>query len=126
MGNLSSKAGDADRGDKVTQRAVGITGGGPLKRIAAPKTPANAVRTKADDYTFIEVGPGAGFIAQREIAAGGLIYDQVVSALLPVSRAIKYQWVAPGLCFSHNTPSITQQRVSCRGVAVDKICSMKI
>jgi len=54
MGNLSSKTVDEDRGDRVIGRAVGITGGGPLKRIAAPKAPSSAVRTKPDDYTFIE------------------------------------------------------------------------
>lgn len=36
-------------------RAVGITGGGPLKRGAAPRVPVNAIRSSPDDHGFIQV-----------------------------------------------------------------------
>eukprot|EP00775_Hariotina_reticulata_P007218 gene7218-7431_t len=55
MGNSSSRRATADQGATgVTGRAVGITGGGALKRSAAPKIPAGAVKSKAEDYEFIE------------------------------------------------------------------------
>lgn len=53
MGQSGSKA--ADQGNAVTGRAVGITGGGALKRLAAPKLPQGAVKANVEDYDFIEV-----------------------------------------------------------------------
>lgn len=53
MGQSGSKA--ADQGNAVTGRAVGITGGGALKRLAAPKLPQGAVKARPEDYQFIEV-----------------------------------------------------------------------
>jgi hypothetical protein len=53
MGQSGSKT--ADQGNAVTGRAVGITGGGALKRLAAPKLPQGAVKAKDEDYGFIEV-----------------------------------------------------------------------
>jgi len=56
MGNSNLRKATADQGATgVTGRAVGITGGGALKRSAAPKIPAGAVKSKAEDYEFIEV-----------------------------------------------------------------------
>lgn len=54
MGNSSSKGGE-DQGNAVTGRAVGITGGGALRRATAPKLPSNAVKVNPEDYKFIEV-----------------------------------------------------------------------
>lgn len=53
MGNSSSRHGEG--GDAVTGRAIGITGAGPLKRLAAPKLPPNAVKTHPEDYQFVQV-----------------------------------------------------------------------
>lgn len=53
MGQSSSKA--ADQGNAVTGRAVGITGGGALKRLVAPKLPQGVVKANAEDYQFLEV-----------------------------------------------------------------------
>lgn len=54
MGQSGSKA--VDQGNAVTGRAVGITGGNALKRLAAPKLPQGATKAKPEDYEFIEVG----------------------------------------------------------------------
>jgi hypothetical protein len=54
MGNASSRAGE-DQYNAVTGRAIGITGGGALKRVAAPKLPAGAIKSSPEDYSFIEV-----------------------------------------------------------------------
>jgi len=53
MGQSGSKA--ADQGNAVTGRAVGITGGGALKRLPAPRLPQGAAKAKPEDYSFIEV-----------------------------------------------------------------------
>eukprot|EP00878_Enallax_costatus_P004895 GHUV01005150.1.p1 GENE.GHUV01005150.1~~GHUV01005150.1.p1 ORF type:complete len:499 (+),score=133.52 GHUV01005150.1:478-1974(+) len=53
MGNTSSR-GAEEQGNAVTGRAVGITGGGPLKRLATPKLPSGAVKARQEDYQFIE------------------------------------------------------------------------
>uniref|UniRef100_A0A383WC48 cGMP-dependent protein kinase n=1 Tax=Tetradesmus obliquus TaxID=3088 RepID=A0A383WC48_TETOB len=53
MGNTSSRTGE-DQYNAVTGRAIGITGGGALKRVAAPKLPAGAVKSSPEDYSFIE------------------------------------------------------------------------
>jgi hypothetical protein len=53
MGQSGSKT--ADQGNAVTGRAVGITGGGALKRLAAPKLPQGAIKASAEDFAFIEV-----------------------------------------------------------------------
>eukprot|EP00879_Flechtneria_rotunda_P017343 GHRR01018167.1.p2 GENE.GHRR01018167.1~~GHRR01018167.1.p2 ORF type:complete len:271 (+),score=98.79 GHRR01018167.1:464-1276(+) len=52
MGNASSKG--EEHGDAVTGRAVGITGGGALKRLAAPRLPPGAVKARPEDYAVIE------------------------------------------------------------------------
>jgi hypothetical protein len=57
MGNTSSRTGE-DQYNAVTGRAIGITGGGALKRVAAPKLPAGAIKSSAEDYSFIEVCTG--------------------------------------------------------------------
>lgn len=54
MGNTSSRTGE-DQYNALTGRAIGITGGGALKRVAAPKLPAGAVKSSPEDYSFIEV-----------------------------------------------------------------------
>ena len=51
MGAQGSKNADT----RATARAVGITGGGALKRLSAPKLPNNATRAAPEDYIFIEV-----------------------------------------------------------------------
>jgi hypothetical protein len=56
MGSGGSKSGDTERAPRVTGRAVGITGGGPLRRATSARIPANAIRSKAEDHEFIEVG----------------------------------------------------------------------
>ncbi len=53
MGQSGSKA--ADQGNAVTGRAVGITGGGALKRLVAPKLPQGVAKASAEDYQFLEV-----------------------------------------------------------------------
>jgi hypothetical protein len=59
MGNTSSRTGE-DQYNAVTGRAIGITGGGALKRVAAPKLPAGAIKSTPEDYSFIEVRHGHG------------------------------------------------------------------
>lgn len=55
MGSAESKPRGTEGGDnRVIGRAVGITGGGALKRGAAPRIPQNATRSSADDHAFIE------------------------------------------------------------------------
>jgi hypothetical protein len=53
MGAQGSKNADT----RATARAVGITGGGAMKRLSAPKLPNNATRAAPEDYIFIEVSP---------------------------------------------------------------------
>lgn len=56
MGNSASspRAGDNAGNVAVTGRAVGITGGGALKRLAAPRLPSGASKSAPEDYGFIE------------------------------------------------------------------------
>jgi hypothetical protein len=56
MGSAESKPRATEGGDnRVIGRAVGITGGGPLKRGAGPRIPTNAVRSSLADQGFLEV-----------------------------------------------------------------------
>jgi hypothetical protein len=68
MGQSSSKA--ADQGNAVTGRAVGITGGGALKRLVAPKLPQGVVKANAEDYQFLEV---CSSTCGRHVCAGAVI-----------------------------------------------------
>jgi hypothetical protein len=55
MGNFASKNAET----RAAGRAVGITGGGALRRLSAPKLPGNVNKASAEEYAFIEVRPRA-------------------------------------------------------------------
>jgi hypothetical protein len=75
MGQSGSKT--AEQGNAVTGRAVGITGGGALKRLAAPKLPQGAVKANAEEFEFIEVGQLCMFCASQHSSAARLVYARV-------------------------------------------------
>ncbi|KAI8465523.1 MAG: cyclic nucleotide dependent protein kinase [Monoraphidium minutum] len=59
MGGASSKPRGTEGGDnRVIGRAVGITGGGALKRGAGPRVPVNAIKSSAEDHAFLEQALG--------------------------------------------------------------------
>jgi hypothetical protein len=64
MGNLASKSAET----RAAARAIGITGGGALKRFSAPKLPGNVNKASAEDHGFIEVRE---FGRRRATAIGG-------------------------------------------------------
>ncbi|GBF87745.1 cyclic nucleotide dependent kinase [Raphidocelis subcapitata] len=55
-GVVASKPSGPEGGaeNRLIGRAIAITGGGPLKRVAGPKVPANAVRASPEDQPFLE------------------------------------------------------------------------
>jgi hypothetical protein len=55
MGSSVSRPADAETGNAVTGRAVGITGGGAIKRISVPRLPSGASKSRTEDHPFIEV-----------------------------------------------------------------------
>lgn len=87
MGAGGSKSGDTERAPRVTGRAVGITGGGPLRRATSARIPANAIRSKAEDHEFIEVGCITSSCNCSGVAAAPLAAEiRTEAAMLVVRR----------------------------------------